>query len=83
MSVSEQKFDEVLKQIIEDYRKKGSISTDALYDILEKLDADPSRIDDLRAALDEFSQLIERYLGASIEARAIVDRSNPEVVIVD
>ena len=38
---------------------------------------DPSRIDDLRAALDEFSQLIERYLGASIEARAIVDRSNP------
>lgn len=44
---------------------------------------DPSRIDDLRAALDEFSQLIERYLGASIEARAIVDRSNPEVVIVD
>lgn len=44
---------------------------------------DPSRIDDLRAALDEFSQLIERYLGASIEAHAIVDRSNPEVVIVD
>ncbi|OUO89858.1 hypothetical protein B5F40_09265 [Gordonibacter sp. An230] len=42
----------------------------------------PSRIDDLRAALDEFSQLMERYLGASIEVRAIVDRSNPEVVIV-
>ncbi len=53
MSVSEQKFDEVLKQIIEDYRKKGSISTDALYDILEKLDADPSRIDDIYNALSE------------------------------
>ncbi len=53
MSVSEQKFDEVLKQIIEDHRKKGSISTDALYDILEKTDADPSRIDDIYNAISE------------------------------
>ena len=44
--------------------------------------ADPARTGDLNDALDEFAQLMERYLGASIEVRAVVDRAHPEVVLV-
>lgn len=44
--------------------------------------ADPARTSDLNDALDEFAQLMERYLGASIEVRAVVDRAHPEVVLV-
>ena len=29
----------------------------------------------------EFAALMERYLGASIEVRAVVDRAHPELVI--
>lgn len=43
---------------------------------------DPARVDDLNAALDEFAQLMERYLGATVEAHAVVDRTHPEVIIV-
>lgn len=43
---------------------------------------DPARVDDLNAALDEFAQLMERYLGATVEAHAVVDRAHPEVTIV-
>ncbi len=42
---------------------------------------DPARVDALNDALDEFAQLMERYLGATIETRAIVDREHPEVVL--
>lgn len=42
---------------------------------------DPERSEVLEAALEEFSQLVARYLGAIIETRAIVDRDHPEVVI--
>ena len=45
MSVSEQKLNEILKQIIGEYRQKGSISTDVLCDILEKIDTCPDQID--------------------------------------
>lgn len=44
--------------------------------------ADPARTGDLNDALDEFAQLMARYLGASIEVRAVVDRAHPEVVLV-
>lgn len=43
---------------------------------------DPARTDDLKAALDEFAHLMERYLGATIEVHAIVDAENPELTIV-
>ncbi|MEG0461057.1 B3/B4 domain-containing protein, partial [Gordonibacter sp.] len=43
---------------------------------------DPSRVDDLKAALEEFANLMERYLRATIEVNAVVDRENPELVIV-
>lgn len=43
---------------------------------------DPARVGDLNAALDEFAELMERYLGATVETRAVVDRAHPEVTIV-
>lgn len=42
---------------------------------------DPARRADLEAALDEFAGLMERYLGADIELRAIVDREHPQLTI--
>ncbi|MBC2888946.1 B3/B4 domain-containing protein [Gordonibacter massiliensis (ex Traore et al. 2017)] len=44
---------------------------------------DPARLGDLEATLDEFASLMERYLAATVERRAIVDRAHPELVIVD
>ncbi len=43
---------------------------------------DPKRCADLEAALSEFAELMERYLVASIEYRAVIDRTHPEAVIV-
>lgn len=39
---------------------------------------DTQRIDDLNAALDEFADLVEKYLGAKIESRTIITQENPE-----
>jgi hypothetical protein len=39
-------------------------------------------VDDLRAAIDEFAGLIERYLGATIAAKKIVTKDDPEMTIV-
>ena len=47
--------------------------------VIERVDS--ARRADLEAALDEFAALMERYLGASIEVRAVVDRAHPEVVL--
>ena len=44
---------------------------------------DPARIDDLNAALDEFAQLMERYLGATIKVQAVVDQDHPRLTIAD
>ena len=38
MNISEQKLNEILAGIINNYSKKGSISTNALCDIMEKFD---------------------------------------------
>ena len=53
MSVSEQKLNEILKQIITEYRQKGSISTNALCDILEKIDTSPDQIDYIYKSIAE------------------------------
>ena len=45
MTISEQKLNELLASIMEKYSKKGSISTHALLDILEKYDLTPAQID--------------------------------------
>lgn len=43
---------------------------------------DPSRIDDLKAALEEFADFMEHYLGATIEECVIVDKDKPELSLV-
>lgn len=44
---------------------------------------DPARTGELDGALDEFAGLMERYLGAEVVARAVVDRARPELVIAE
>ncbi len=53
MVVSEQKLNEIIGKIIDKYRKKGSISTNELCDIVERIDVDSIRIDDIYNALNE------------------------------
>ncbi len=45
MNVSEQKLNEILTGIINNYGKKGSITTNQLCDIMEKFDTNPAQID--------------------------------------
>ncbi len=45
MNISEQKLGELLANIIERYGKKGSVSTNELFDVLEKCDLNESQID--------------------------------------
>lgn len=47
MSISEQKLAEITKSIIENYRNKGSISTNTLFDILEKYDTTPTQMEEV------------------------------------
>ena len=53
MNVSEQKLNEILAGIINNYGKKGSISTNALCDIMEKYDTNPNQIDHVYKSLAE------------------------------
>lgn len=39
------------------------------------------RLEDLQKALNELAELLPKYLGAQVMARAIVDRDHPEVVL--
>lgn len=39
------------------------------------------RLEDLQKAVDELAELLPKYLGAQVMARAIVDRDHPEVVL--
>ena len=45
MSLSDQKLNDILKKIIEDYGPKGSITTNSLCDIMEKYDTTPNQMD--------------------------------------
>ena len=53
MNISEQKLNEVLAGIISNYGKKGSISTNALCDIMEKYDTNANQIDYVYKSLGE------------------------------
>ena len=44
---------------------------------------EPDRVDDLEKALDELANLFEKYMGAKIEAKALVDKDNPSAVLID
>ena len=43
---------------------------------------DPARADDLAAALDEFATLMERYLGATVQAKQILTCEQPEMMLL-
>jgi len=45
MNVSEQKLNEIIAGIISNYRMKGSITTNALCDIMEKYDTNPTQVE--------------------------------------
>ena len=45
MSISDQKLNEILKQIIDAHSFKGAITTNALCDVLEKYDTTPAQVD--------------------------------------
>ena len=53
MNISEQKLDDIVNAIISAYKMKGSISTNALCDALEKYDLTPAQIDTVYKALPE------------------------------
>ena len=45
MSLSDQKLNDILKKIIEEFGPKGSITTNSLCDIMEKYDTTPNQMD--------------------------------------
>ena len=53
MNISEQKLNEILAGIINNYGKKGSISTNALCDIMEKYDINPEQMDFVYKTMSE------------------------------
>ena len=53
MNISEQKLNEILAGIVNSYGKKGSISTNALCDIMEKYDTNANQIDYVYKSLAE------------------------------
>ena len=53
MNVTEQKLNELIESISSDYKMKGSISTNALCDILEKYDLSPQQIEQVYKTLPE------------------------------
>ena len=53
MNVSEQKLNEILNGIINNFGKKGSITTNQLCDIMEKFDTNPTQIDYVYKSLND------------------------------
>ena len=45
MSLSDQKLNDILKKIIDEYSAKGAITTNSLCDIMEKYDTTPNHMD--------------------------------------
>ena len=42
---------------------------------------DPARMDDLKAALDELAGLLEKYTGAKVVSKGVVDNASREILI--
>ena len=53
MNVSEQKLNELIEGIINDYAKKGCISNNAFWDVMEKYDMDAEQMDMVSKALSD------------------------------
>ena len=58
MNVMEEKLNELIGNIASDYKMKGSISTNALCDILEKYDLSPQQIESVYKNLPEMGVTI-------------------------
>ena len=58
MNVTEEKLNELIGNIASDYKMKGSISTNALCDILEKYDLSPQQIESVYKNLPEMGVTI-------------------------
>ncbi len=61
--------------------KRTALTDDSANAFLIIENVDPARTDDLRAALDEFATLVQRYFNATITQHTIIDRDHPEAVI--
>ena len=58
MNIPEEKLNELIAKIASDYKMKGSISTNDLYDVLEKYDLNPQQIEVVYKALPEMGVTI-------------------------
>lgn len=63
--------------------QRSALTDDSANAILVMECVDPTRVGDLKAALAEFAGLMERYFGAAIEQRVIIDRTHPELIIAE
>lgn len=61
--------------------QRTALTDDSANAILVIECVDPARRGDLEEALDEFAGLMERYLGATVAERTVVDREHPEIAI--
>ena len=60
MSLSDQKLNDILKKIIEEFGPKGSITTNSLCDIMEKYDTTPNQMDYVyKSVVDAGIQIID------------------------
>lgn len=63
--------------------QRSALTDDSKNAILVIECVDPARVEALKEALEEFAGFMERYFGATIAERAIIDRENPELAIVE
>lgn len=63
--------------------QRSALSDDSKNAFLVIECVDPARLDDLKAALDELASLVESYLDATVERKAVITRENPSLTIAD
>ena len=61
--------------------KRTAVKDETTSEFIAMECVDPERMDDLRAALDELAELLERYTGAAAVAKGVVDSANREIII--
>ena len=57
MNVTEQKLSELIESLASAYKMKGSVSTNALCDALEKYDLSPQQIEQVYKALPDPAEI--------------------------
>lgn len=59
---NEKTLNDAVAEIVAEYKKKGSINSETLYDVLEKFDATPMELEDVYKTLDDAGiQIINEY----------------------